>query len=87
MDIVDPRIEEYLERLSSPHEQLLAELSDETAEKLGSTSMLTGPVAGLFLELLVLFCRPRRGFVFDMMKHIMFKILEACKFIVFEMCG
>ncbi|HET7137324.1 MAG TPA: class I SAM-dependent methyltransferase [Gaiellaceae bacterium] len=60
MDIVDPRIEEYLERFSAPHDELLAELSAETAEKLGSTSMLTGPVAGRFLELLVWFGRPQR---------------------------
>ena len=53
MDIVDPRIEEYTERLTSPHEPLLAELSAETAERLGSTAMLTGPVAGRLLELLV----------------------------------
>ena len=60
MDIVHPRIEEYLERLSSPHEELLADLSAETARELGSTPMLTGPVAGRFLELLVSFGRPRR---------------------------
>jgi caffeoyl-CoA O-methyltransferase len=60
VDIVDPRIEEYLERFSSPHEELLAELSAETAETLGMTAMLTGPVAGRFLELLVWFGRPQR---------------------------
>jgi caffeoyl-CoA O-methyltransferase len=60
VDIVHPRIEEYLERLSSPHEELLADLSAETARELGSTPMLTGPVAGRFLELLVWFGRPRR---------------------------
>jgi predicted O-methyltransferase YrrM len=60
MDIVDPRIEAYAERLSSPHEQLLAELSAETAEVLGAEGMLTGPVAGRFLELLVWFGRPER---------------------------
>ena len=60
MDIIDPRIEEYVERMSSPHEPLLAELSEETAVSLGSTAMLTGPVAGRFLELLVWFGRPTR---------------------------
>jgi caffeoyl-CoA O-methyltransferase len=60
VEIVDPRIEEYVERFSSQHEQLLAELSAETAEQLGATSMLTGPVAGRFLELLVWFGRPQR---------------------------
>jgi caffeoyl-CoA O-methyltransferase len=60
VDVVSPRIEEYVERLSSPHEDLLAELSAETAVELGQTSMLTGPVAGRFLELLVWFGRPQR---------------------------
>jgi caffeoyl-CoA O-methyltransferase len=60
VEIVDPRIEEYVERLTTPHEQLLAELSAETDEKLGSPQMLTGPVAGRFLELLVWFGRPQR---------------------------
>src|SRR5690242_21656608 len=58
--MIDPRIERYVEELSSPHEDLLAELSAETADVLGMTQMLTGPVAGRFLELLVWFGRPRR---------------------------
>jgi caffeoyl-CoA O-methyltransferase len=60
VEIVDPRIAEYVERYSSPHDALLAELSAETARTLGRTSMLTGPVAGRLLELLVWFGRPRR---------------------------
>jgi caffeoyl-CoA O-methyltransferase len=60
MDVIDPRIEEYVERFSTPHEELLTELSDETARALGSPQMLTGPVAGRFLELLVWFGQPRR---------------------------
>ena len=60
MEIIDRRIEDYVERLSSPHEPLLAELSEETAHDLGSTPMLTGPVAGRFLELLVWFGAPQR---------------------------
>ena len=60
MDIIDPRIEGYVERLTSPHEPLLAELSAETADELGSTSMLTGPVAGRLLELLVWVAQPTR---------------------------
>jgi caffeoyl-CoA O-methyltransferase len=60
VEITDPRIEEYVERLTSPHDGLLAELSAETATVLGSTGMLTGPVAGRFLELLVWFGRPQR---------------------------
>jgi caffeoyl-CoA O-methyltransferase len=60
VDILDPRIEEYVERLSTPHDALLAELSAATAAELGSTQMLTGPVAGRFLELLVWAARPQR---------------------------
>jgi caffeoyl-CoA O-methyltransferase len=60
MEITDPRIEDYVERLTSPHDPLLAELSDETAAALGSPAMLTGPVAGRFLETLVWFGSPQR---------------------------
>ncbi len=60
MDLIDPLVEAYAERLTSPHEPLLAELSAETADVLRSEQMLTGPVAGRFLELLVWFGRPRR---------------------------
>jgi caffeoyl-CoA O-methyltransferase len=60
MEIVDPRIEEYTERLTTPHDSLLAELSEETARELGSTQMLTGPVAGRFLESLVWAAQPKR---------------------------
>lgn len=59
-EIFAPGIEAYVERLSSPHDGLLTELSEETARELGSEGMLTGPVAGRFLELLVWFGQPRR---------------------------
>ena len=60
MDIIDPRIEEYAERFTTPHEALLAELSEATGAELGSAQMLTGPVAGRFLELLVWGAQPKR---------------------------
>ncbi len=60
MDVIDPRLEDYLERMTSPHEDLLAELSEETRSTLGMEQMLTGPVAGRLLELLVWFGRPKR---------------------------
>ena len=60
MDVIDPRVEEYLERMTSPHEDLLAELSEDTRSTLGMEQMLTGPVAGRLLELLVWFGRPQR---------------------------
>ena len=60
MAILDPRIEEYVERLTTPHDELLHELSERTANEIGSEQMLTGPVAGRFLEQLVWFGRPQR---------------------------
>ena len=60
MDILAPGIEEYVERMTSPHEPLLAELSEETRRSLGAAGMLTGPVAGRFLELLVWAAQPKR---------------------------
>ncbi|MGH3026104.1 MAG: O-methyltransferase [Gaiellaceae bacterium] len=60
MEIIDPRIEAYAERFTSPHEPLLAELSAETQASLSSPQMLTGPVAGRLLELLVWTGRPQR---------------------------
>src|SRR5574340_1269655 len=61
MDLVAPEIEAYAEQVTSPHEALLAELSAETIrDNVGPASMLTGPVAGRFLELLVWGMQPRR---------------------------
>ena len=60
MEITNPRVEEYVERLTTPHEGLLAELSAETASEIGSEQMLTGPVAGRFLETLVWLAQPKR---------------------------
>jgi caffeoyl-CoA O-methyltransferase len=60
VDLVEPRIEQYAERLSTPHDPLLAELSAATVAQLGHESMLTGPVVGRFLELLVWLSRARR---------------------------
>lgn len=59
-EILQPALAEYVQRLTSPHEPLLAELSEETARQLGSEAMLSGPVAGRLLELLVWFGRPQR---------------------------
>src|SRR6476659_2823089 len=60
MDVIDPRLEDYLERMTSAHDELLVELSEETRGSLGMEQMLTGPVAGRLLELLVWFGRPKR---------------------------
>ena len=57
---IDERLQDYAEEVSSPHEPHLAELADETHRTLGSGGMLTGPVAGRLLEMLVWAARPRR---------------------------
>ena len=45
MEPIDPRIEEYAVRMSTPHEELLAELSEQTTREVGMEQMLTGPLA------------------------------------------
>jgi caffeoyl-CoA O-methyltransferase len=60
VDVLDPRLEEYIERFTSPPDPLLAELSEETRQSLRNPKMLTGPVEGRFLEALVWFGQPRR---------------------------
>jgi caffeoyl-CoA O-methyltransferase len=59
MDI-DESLQDYAEGVSTPHDPRLAALSDETHRSLGSGQMLTGPVAGRFLEILTWTTRPRR---------------------------
>jgi caffeoyl-CoA O-methyltransferase len=58
--LIDDRLQEYAESVSTRHEPRLAALSDETHRSLGSGQMLTGPVAGRFLEILTWTVRPRR---------------------------
>jgi predicted O-methyltransferase YrrM len=53
MAIVPEPIEQYAEAHTTPPEELLAQLADETRETLESPQMLTGTVEGRFLELLV----------------------------------
>lgn len=51
--LVDERLEAYAERHSTPPDPLLAELAEETRATMASPQMLTGPIEGRFLELLV----------------------------------
>jgi caffeoyl-CoA O-methyltransferase len=51
--LVDEALEEYAERHSTPPDPLLAQLADETRRTMRAPQMLTGPVEGRFLELLV----------------------------------
>jgi caffeoyl-CoA O-methyltransferase len=58
--LVDEQLEEYAERHSTPPDPLLAELAEETKATMTSPQMLTGPVEGRFLELLVAVTGARR---------------------------
>ena len=51
--IVEEELEAYAERHSTPPDPLLAELAEETRATMSAPQMLTGPVEGRFLELLV----------------------------------
>jgi caffeoyl-CoA O-methyltransferase len=51
--VVPPEIDRYAEEHTSPHDELMAELAAETRATLPSPGMLTGPVEGRFLEMLV----------------------------------
>jgi predicted O-methyltransferase YrrM len=58
--IVPEEIEAYAEAHTTPPDQLLAELAEETRASLRSPQMLTGPIEGRFLELLVHGIQARR---------------------------
>jgi predicted O-methyltransferase YrrM len=58
--IVDEEVERYAEEHTTPPTDLLAELDAETRATLRLPEMLTGPVAGRFLELLVFATGARR---------------------------
>jgi caffeoyl-CoA O-methyltransferase len=58
--IVRPELEEYAEEHTTPHEALLAELAADTRATLPSSEMLTGPVEGRLLEVLVFASGARR---------------------------
>jgi caffeoyl-CoA O-methyltransferase len=51
--IVDEKIEEYAKQHTTTPDPLLAELAEETYATMSSPQMLTGPLEGRFLELLV----------------------------------
>jgi caffeoyl-CoA O-methyltransferase len=51
--LVDERLEAYAERHSTAPDPLLAELAQETKSTMAAPQMLTGPIEGRFLELLV----------------------------------
>jgi caffeoyl-CoA O-methyltransferase len=58
--IVPPEIDAFAEAHTTPQEDLLAELAEETRATLPAPQMLTGPVEGRFLEMLVFASGARR---------------------------
>ena len=58
--IVPEEIEQYAEAHTTPPTELLAELAEETKATLDAPQMLTGPIEGRFLELLVYALAPKR---------------------------
>ena len=58
--IVPEEIERYAEEHTTPPIELLAALSGETCETLDWPEMLTGPIAGRFLEFLVYALKAKR---------------------------
>jgi caffeoyl-CoA O-methyltransferase len=58
--IVRPEIDAFAEAHTTPPDELLDELADETRATLPSPQMLTGPVEGRFLETLVFATGARR---------------------------
>lgn len=58
--IVPPALEEYCRAHTSPADPLLDELADYTRAHCQSPQMLTGPVEGAFLRMLVAITRARR---------------------------
>jgi caffeoyl-CoA O-methyltransferase len=51
--IVDEKLEAYAEAHTTPPGELLARLAEETKATMSAPQMLTGPIEGRFLELLV----------------------------------
>jgi len=58
--IVDPEIERYAEEHTTPPPEHLVVLAEETRATLSTPQMMTGPVEGRFLELLVFVTSARR---------------------------
>ena len=60
MDLVDPRVQAYLETYTTAEDELLKEVSDYTAANHPKSHMLSGHVQGKFLQMVSEMIRPRR---------------------------
>lgn len=59
LSLVDPAVEAYAQAHTTPEAAHLAALAAETRATLADPQMLTGPIEGRLLELLVFLARPR----------------------------
>ncbi|MEQ1678160.1 MAG: methyltransferase, partial [Chitinophagaceae bacterium] len=60
MELIDPAIQLYAEKLSSPEDALLKEVNDFTMQHHAESVMLSGHLQGKVLEMISCMIRPRR---------------------------
>ncbi|HET6768925.1 MAG TPA: O-methyltransferase [Chitinophagaceae bacterium] len=60
MELINPLVQEYAERFSSPEDPLLKEVADFTNTNHPENQMLSGHLQGKFLEMASMMIRPRR---------------------------
>ena len=60
LELINPLVQEYAEKFSSPEEALLKEVNDFTVANHPEYHMLSGHLQGKFLEMASLMIRPRR---------------------------
>jgi len=60
LELINPLVQEYAEKFSSPEEVLLKEVNDFTVANHPEYHMLSGHLQGKFLEMASLMIRPRR---------------------------
>jgi len=60
VELINPLVQEYAERFSSPEDALLKEIADFTYKNHSESQMLSGHLQGKFLEMASTMIRPRR---------------------------
>ena len=60
LELINPLVQEYAEKFSSPEEVLLQEVADYTVKNHPEHQMLSGHLQGKFLEMASMMIRPRR---------------------------
>lgn len=60
LDLINPIVQEYAEKYSSPEEALLKEVNDFTMQNHSESNMLSGHLQGKVLEMISCMIKPRR---------------------------